>query len=97
VRTPQTTWLRVEGGSAGYYQGTGGGAAAETATADRGSAAASSVRVAGGRWVRAAVVLLIAALGLMACSGGCALLGHRRVGVLALLVAGEAWKLNTRG
>jgi polyhydroxybutyrate depolymerase len=70
LRTRQTTTVRVDGGATGYYQGTGGGAAAETANADRGNAAASSIRVPGGRRVIVAAALLAAALVLVACSGG---------------------------
>ena len=53
----------------GYYEGTGGGAAAETAKADRGNAAASSM-CPGRRVVVAAAHLLVAALVIVACSGG---------------------------
>ena len=70
LRTRQTTNVRVEARSAGYCLGTGGGAAAETAIADRGSAAASSTCAAAGRPFVVAAILLVAAIGLIGCSAG---------------------------
>jgi hypothetical protein len=48
VRPQQSITVWIEDGAAGYYEGTGGSAAAATAKADRGNAAASSMRVPGG-------------------------------------------------
>ena len=69
MRSQQSTNARVEGAATGYYQGTGGGAAAETANADRGNAAASSMRVPSARRVIAAAALLAVALAAVGCSG----------------------------
>ena len=70
VRSRQSGNLRIEGGATGYYEGTGGGAAAETAKADRGNAAASSIWVPGRRRFVVAATLLAVGLVLLGCSGG---------------------------
>lgn len=63
--------MRVDDPSVGYCLGTGGDAAAETAVADRGSAvASSSTFIAAGRPAVVAAIVLVAAVGLMACRPG---------------------------
>src|SRR4029453_15965673 len=71
VRADKPPNMRVDDPSVGYCLGTGGDAAAETAVADRGSAvASSSTFIAAGRPAVVAAIVLVAAVGLMACRPG---------------------------